>query len=201
MTSFSTFPVQRWQIVGWAMLVVSAMVGGIWWVNGLTETGMRIAIRMTARSSCLLFLLAFVGSTLAALWPGDWRQWLRSNRRYFGLAFAVSHAWHAIAILGLAYISAGQAISYSWPAMLGYVFIVLMTATSSRSAMDLLGDRPWHILHAVGAYYIWIAFLVTFAKHGVVAPIYPLMTGLLVVVMGLRVGNGLHRQLKNMGKF
>jgi methionine sulfoxide reductase heme-binding subunit len=196
MTSFSTFPVQRWQIVGWAIVAVSMMVGGIWLANGLTETGMRIAIRMTARSSCLLFLMAFLGSTWVTLWPSGWTQWLRSNRRYFGLAFAASHAWHAITIAGLAYLSAGQSINYSPGGMLGYVFIVLMAATSSRGAMDWLGDRLWRGLHTVGAYYIWIAFLVTFAKHGAISPIYPIMTGLLVIAMGFRVGNGLRGRLQ-----
>jgi methionine sulfoxide reductase heme-binding subunit len=183
----SPLSIQKWQIVSWATVAVSLMVGVIWLVNGLGETGMRIAIRLTARSSCLLFLLAFLSSTLAALWPAFWTQWLRQNRRYLGLSFAVSHTWHAIAILGLCSISSGKAISYSPGGMLGYVFIGLMAATSSNQAKQWIGDRPWHILHSMGAYYIWLAFLVSFGKKWTIAPIYPLMTGLLVVAMGIRI--------------
>jgi methionine sulfoxide reductase heme-binding subunit len=195
MTSISEIPVQKWHIVLWAAFVVFLMVAGVVMVNGFGETGMRIVIRLTARSSCLLFLFAFLGSTLAALWPSVWTQWLRTNRRYFGLSFAISHAWHAIAILGLMLISSGQAISYSPGGMLGYVFIALMTATSSDRALQWLGDRKWYILHTVGAYYIWLAFIVTFGKKCALAPIYPFMTGLLVIAMGLRIGNSIRRRI------
>jgi methionine sulfoxide reductase heme-binding subunit len=181
--------IQRWQIVACSTLVISLTVGVIALMYGLNETGLRIATRFTARSSCLLFLLAFVGSSLAALWPSATTQWLRANRRYFGLSFAASHAWHAIAIIGLAFLSQGKAIGYSPGGMLGYVFIVLMVTTSSNGAVRWLGDRRWHILHLVGAYYLWIAFFVSFAKHGTVALIYPFLTILLLVAMGIRIAN------------
>jgi methionine sulfoxide reductase heme-binding subunit len=187
--------IQKWHIVAWAMIAVSIMVAAIWAVNGLNETGMRVAIRLTARSSCLLFLLAFLGSTLAALWPSAVTQWLRANRRYFGLSFAASHAWHAIAILGLAFISQGTALKYSPGGILGYVFLVLMVATSWDGAMQWLGEGRWHVLHTVGAYYLWIAFFVSFAKYGTIALIYPFLTGLLIVAMGLRIGNLIYRRV------
>jgi methionine sulfoxide reductase heme-binding subunit len=190
----STALVQRWPIVAYSTVVVSLMVGIAGLLYGFGETGMRVAIRLTARSSCILFLLAFVGSSLAALWPSVGTQWLRSNRRYFGLSFAMSHAWHAIAIAGLAVISQGKTISYSAGGMLGYIFIALMAATSSEQGMQWLGDRRWHILHTVGAYYLWLAFTVSFAKRWNISLIYPCMTGLLIVAMGLRIGNWMDRR-------
>jgi methionine sulfoxide reductase heme-binding subunit len=186
--------IQRWHIVACSTLMVSLAVGAIALLYGLTETGLRIAIRFTARSSCVLFLLAFVGSSLAALWPSAITQWLRANRRYFGLSFAASHVWHAIAIIGLAFFSQGKAISYSPGGMLGYVFIVLMAATSNNGAMQWLGDRRWQILHLVGAYYLWIAFFVSFSKRWTVSFIYPSLTVLLVVAMGLRIFNLIDRR-------
>jgi methionine sulfoxide reductase heme-binding subunit len=181
--------IQRWPIVACSTLLISLAVGAIALTHGLTETGLRIAIRFTARSSCVLFLLAFVGSSLAALWPSTITQWLRANRRYFGLSFAASHAWHAIAILGLAFVSQGNAINYSPGGTLGYVFIVLMAATSFNGAMQWMGDRRWQILHLVGAYYLWIAFFVSFSKHWTISFIYPALTVLLIVAMGLRIFN------------
>lgn len=189
----STALVQRWSIVAYSTLIVSLMVGIVGSIYGLGETGMRVAIRLTARSSCILFLLAFVGSSLAALWPSAGTQWLRSNRRYFGLSFAMSHAWHAIAIVGLAFISQGRAIGYSAGGMLGYAFITLMAATSSDRGIQWLGGRRWHILHTVGAYYLWLAFVVSFAKRWNISLVYPFMTGLLVLAMGLRIGNSIYR--------
>ncbi|MGB8699491.1 MAG: hypothetical protein WCD18_08755 [Thermosynechococcaceae cyanobacterium] len=188
MTLTPNISFQKWHIIGWVTLFVSLMVGAIWLINGLGETGMRIAIRLTARSSCLLFLLAFLGSTLATLWPTAWTQWLSQNRRYFGLSFAVSHAWHAIAIGGLAVVSSGKAMSYSPGGMLGYLFIGFMSATSFDRARAWLGGRPWQILHTVGAYYLWLAFFISFGKKWAIAPIYPLMTGLLAIAMMLRIG-------------
>jgi methionine sulfoxide reductase heme-binding subunit len=190
----STVLVQRWPIVAYSTLMVSLMLGIVGFIYGFGETGMRVAIRLTARSSCILFLLAFVGSSLAALWPSTWTQWLRSNRRYFGLSFAMSHAWHAIAIVGLAFISQGNAIGYSAGGILGYIFIALMAATSSDRGMEWLGDHRWHILHTVGAHYLWLAFTVSFAERWNLSLIYPFMTGLLVLAMGLRIGNSLYRR-------
>jgi methionine sulfoxide reductase heme-binding subunit len=190
----STVLVQRWHIVALSTLIVSLVLGMIGLVHGLSETGLRIAIRFTARSSCILFLFAFIGSSLAALWPNAWTQWLRANRRYFGLSFAASHAWHAIAIAGLALLSQGKALDYSLGGMLGYIFIALMAATSSDRGMQWLGDRRWHILHTVGAYYLWLAFTVSFAERWNLSLIYPFMTGLLVLAMGLRIGNSLYRR-------
>jgi methionine sulfoxide reductase heme-binding subunit len=186
--------IQRWHIVACSTLLISLAVGAIALLYGLNETGLRIAIRMTARSSCVLFLLAFVGSSLAALWPSAITQWLRANRRYFGLSFAASHAWHAIAIIGLAFLSQGKAINYSPGGMLGYAFIVLMAATSSNGAMQWLGDRRWQILHLVGAYYLWIAFFVSFSKRWTTSFIYPALTVLLVIAMGLRIFNLIDRR-------
>jgi methionine sulfoxide reductase heme-binding subunit len=194
MTLIRTLSVQKWQIVGWTAIGVSLTVGVVWMTYGFGEIGMRIAIRLTARSSCLLFLLAFISSALAALWPVGWAQWLRSNRRYLGLSFAVSHAWHAIAIFGLALISSGKAISYSPGGMLGYLFIGAMAATSSNRAKQQLGNRFWYTLHAMGAYYLWLAFLISFGKRWSVSPIYPFMTGLLVIAMALRIFRWINRE-------
>jgi methionine sulfoxide reductase heme-binding subunit len=121
--------VQRWHSVACSTFMVSLAVGVIALLYGLNETGLRISIRFTARSSCVLFLMGFVGSSLATLWSSAITQWLRANRRYFGLSFAVSHAWHAIAIIGLAFLSQGKTINYSPGGLLGYAFIVLMAAT------------------------------------------------------------------------
>src|SRR5262245_27239843 len=64
--------------------------------------GVRLAIRLTARSSLALFCLAFTAGALARLFPGPFTRWQRANRRYLGLGFASSHAVHAAAIVALA---------------------------------------------------------------------------------------------------
>ena len=96
---------------------------------------MRMVIRFTARTSLVLFCLAFSAAALARLWPNAWTRWLRRNRRYLGVSFAASHAIHAVAIAAFAvmdpagYAAATSITSYIFGGI-GYAFIIAMTATS-----------------------------------------------------------------------
>ena len=53
--------------------------------------GSRAAIRLTARTSFLLFLAAFTASSFATLLPGPFTRFLLRERRIIGLSFAFSH--------------------------------------------------------------------------------------------------------------
>ena len=124
---------QKWGIVGWSALAVGTMVATIWLVHGLDEQGMRMAIRATARTSCILFLCAFVASALRRMRSTPLSVWLLKNRRYFGVSMAVSHTYHAIAIFGLWWVTAGTAPKcegWGGVAILGYIFLIAMTITS-----------------------------------------------------------------------
>jgi hypothetical protein len=46
--------------------------------------------------------MAFTASALWKLWPAAWSRWQLGNRRYLGLSFAISHAIHLMAIVGIA---------------------------------------------------------------------------------------------------
>src|SRR5437867_6975059 len=81
---------QGWPIVGWAALVVVAIVAAILITLGTGEAGLRAAIRATARTSVVLFCVAFSASALRRLWPGTASAWLLANRRQLGVSFAVS---------------------------------------------------------------------------------------------------------------
>jgi hypothetical protein len=61
----------------------AAIVGGV--------DGANLGIRITARTSAVLFLLAFTASSLYQLWPTPTTKWIRRNRRYLGVGFAGSH--------------------------------------------------------------------------------------------------------------
>ncbi|EFG9153081.1 hypothetical protein BL864_005536, partial [Escherichia coli] len=97
-----TGPLEGWRLLGLLAGALMAMAVAIWAVGGLDVEATRLVIRATARSSLLLFLLAFVASSAVQLWPGEATRWLLRNRRYFGLAFAFSHGIHAVAIIALA---------------------------------------------------------------------------------------------------
>ena len=54
--------IQKWQIVKWSTIVIAIVFALILLIKGVNENSFRISIRFTARSSCMLFLLAFVAS-------------------------------------------------------------------------------------------------------------------------------------------
>ena len=179
---------QRWQIVKWSTMAIASMFALILLVNGINESAFRIAIRFTARSSCILFLMAFSASALRKLRSTPFSKWLMHNRRYLGLSMAISHGFHAVAIAGVAILTTENMVRDNFDANLGYVFILLMTITSFKRPAAILGRRGWKILHAVGMYYLWLSFTVAFGTRiNESWLIYPPFTIALVMVLILRL--------------
>jgi methionine sulfoxide reductase heme-binding subunit len=158
-------PIQKWQIVQWSTLIIATVFALILLAQGIREDSFRLLIRLTARSSCILFLLAFVASAWQKLKPSQVSQCLLQNRRYFGLSMAISHGFHAVAIAGVAILTSENMVRNNFDANLGYVFILLMTITSFPRPAALLGRRSWKILHTLGIYYLWLSFTVGFGKR------------------------------------
>ena len=89
---------EGWRLFG---LLTLTLVGLSIWIAAMRQfevEGVRMVIRFTARTSLLLFCLAFSAAALVRLWPNAWTHWQRRNRRYLGVTFAASHAVHAVAI-------------------------------------------------------------------------------------------------------
>jgi hypothetical protein len=139
--------------------------------------GIHAAIRATARTSLVFFLLAFSASALWRLWPGTWSRWQLRNRRYLGLSFATSHTLHLIHIDTPTLVYGGIA----------YAFIFAMAATSFDRSAAWLGARRWKILHTVGSYYIWLIFLITFSVATTSDPRYGLGVAILAIIMLLKM--------------
>ncbi len=132
--------------------------------------GLRSAIRATARSSFALFLLAFLASSMVTLLPGNGSRWLLRERRYVGLAFAFSHTVHGLLIYRYAQqfpelFWAGRTVTSSLPGSIGYVFLLLLTLTSFKAPMRLLGGRTWKTLHSTGMWVLAGVFCLSFYKR------------------------------------
>ncbi|AZO77616.1 MULTISPECIES: hypothetical protein [unclassified Bosea (in: a-proteobacteria)] len=145
-----------------ATLAAFASAGG--------SDGIRMAIRLTARTSLALFLLAFTASALFRACPNAWTRWQLRNRRQLGLGFAVSHLLHAIAIIALAVTDPKLFAELGGSSMLvaggsTYLVILAMAATSFDRTAALIGRVAWRRLHLFGAWYIWLSFMVTFGKR------------------------------------
>ncbi|HSW14129.1 MAG TPA: hypothetical protein VLI06_14885 [Solimonas sp.] len=171
-----------------ALLVMSALL----LTQHPGEEGVRLVIRATARTSLLLFVLAFTASALWRLWPGTWTRWQLRNRRYLGVSFAASHAIHLAAIVAFARLDPSEFGSISPVANrivagLAYVFIFAMAATSFDRMVAWMGARRWKLLHTAGAHYIWLIFMLSFAKRAIHEPGYLLGVLLLAMALGLRL--------------
>ncbi|WP_019508556.1 hypothetical protein [Pleurocapsa sp. PCC 7319] len=182
------FALQRWKIVKWSTIIIGAVFALILLFNGINEASFRIAIRFTARSSCILFLLAFCASSLRKFQSTPFTNWLLKNRRYLGLSMAISHGYHAIAIVGVAILTSENMVRDNYAANLGYVFIILMTITSFERPAAILGRRNWVILHTVGMYYLWFSFIYAFSERLNESWLiyYPIVT-VLILAISLRL--------------
>lgn len=179
---------QGWNLVKNSAIIIFSLFILILIFHGINKPSMRIAIRLTARTSCILFLLAFSASSLRRLKSNKLTQWLLRNRRYLGLSMAVSHGFHAIAIIGAVMLSTGEISTDNHGGNLGYFFIIAMTITSFSYPASFLGDRGWKILHTVGMYYLWLAFIVTFSeKLSESMVIYLPFVSLLTIAIALRL--------------
>lgn len=159
---------------------------------GSDTEGVRLLIRVTARSSFVLFLLAFTASAAVRRWPSSLTRWQLSNRRQLGLGFAVSHTIHAAAIAGFASLDPEGFHAATGPGNfvsggLAYAFIVLMAATSFDGAVRWLGTKHWRILHSAGIYFLWISFLITFAKRIPISAGYVLPVAVLLLALAMRL--------------
>lgn len=189
-------PRQSW-FEGWRLLaaLTLCLIVLSLWIASMRQfevEGVRMVIRFTARSSLLLFCLAFSAAALARLWPSAWTRWQRRNRRYLGLSFAASHAIHAVAIVAFARMDPASFVEATSPASyifggIGYAMIIAMSATSFDRAAALVGPRTWRALHLVGGYYLWLQFMVSFGKRVPAMPVYAAFLIPLVAVMALRL--------------
>ena len=183
---------EGWRLL--AALTLSLAVLSLWIASmrQFEVEGVRMVIRFTARSSLLLFCLAFSAAALARLWPNAWTRWQRRNRRYLGLSFAASHAIHAFAIIVFANMDPAGFAEATSPASyifggIGYAIIIAMSATSFDHAVVLIGPRAWRTLHFAGGYYLWFQFMVSFGKRVPAMPLYAGFLAPLLIVMALRM--------------
>ncbi|WP_075675086.1 ferric reductase-like transmembrane domain-containing protein [Stenotrophomonas sp. TD3] len=131
--------------------------------------GSRAAIRVTARTSFLLFLAAFTASSFASLLPGPFTRFLLRERRIIGLSFAFSHLLHAIAItsfgiLNPAFWPARSALA-NLPGTVGYIAILALAITSHRGLARRMGPTAWRRLHVTGMWIIAAVFTYSYFKR------------------------------------
>jgi sulfoxide reductase heme-binding subunit YedZ len=181
-----------WRLVGALSAVIAAATLIFAARDDFDAQGLRMALHFTARTSLILFLLAFSASALRKLWPNARTQWLLRNRRYLGLSFAASHAMHAVAIIAFALTAPTAFREATSPATfvfggIGYALIIALAATSFDRTASAIGPRAFKILHRTGLFYLWAQFTVSFVKHHDGTAVYWLFLALLAGAMLLRI--------------
>jgi sulfoxide reductase heme-binding subunit YedZ len=161
---------QGWRLTGVLSLLMMAMSLFLLSMHAWDAEGIRLVIRATARTSLILFVLAFTASAMVELVPSSVTRWQRHNRRYLGVSFAVSHLIHLIAIVSLASVDDVLFWRLTNPANIvlagaAYLFIAAMVATSFDRTAAWLGPRKWRLLHLLGGWYIWISFAIAIGKR------------------------------------
>lgn len=182
---------EGWTIVGWATLLLTAMIAALGAAGGWGEDGLRLLARATARTSVSLFLPAFAAAGLERWLRRGWTAWLLRNRRYVGVSFAVSHTLHLAIILTLGAVTAGRPFADPDPSLifggLAYLFIAAMAATSFDRTAAWLGPRRWKLLHTVGGYYLWGIFALNYVGKAFSDPLYVPFALAVIGVLVLRV--------------
>lgn len=181
-----------WRLTGILSLLLAAMTLGLVTSHGWDVEGVRLAIRATARTSLVLFAIAFTASALAELMPSEVTRWQRRNRRYLGVSFAVSHFIHLVAILALATLDSAlfwKLTNVTTIVLAGtaYLFIAAMTATSFDRTAAWLGPRRWRLLHLIGGWYVWISFAVAVGKRVPFDRFYWPMAALVLAAAAVRL--------------
>ncbi len=152
----------------------------------------RLIVRITARTSLALFLLAFVASALHRLVPGPVTAWWLRHRRGLGLSFALSHLVHAFALWGLYVGDTALFWTLTNPrsvvtGSIAYLFIAALALTSLDRAVQWLGPRWWKRLHLAGIWVVWVSFLFTNGKRIPESGWYAVPVVLLLGAVALRL--------------
>lgn len=189
----------KWQ-EGWflcasltAVVLVAALA--IWGAQP-DVVGVRAVAIFSARYALALFCTAFAASALEAIWPTPLTHWLKRNRRYLGVAFAIAHTVHLSAVVAFAieapalFDTAKPPFAFSVLGAIGYLFMYAMVATSFDRTAAWLGKSAWKWLHWVGSYYLWSMFISAFTIYTLHRPTVELhvvlCVTLLVIAISLR---------------
>src|SRR3989441_8612222 len=137
----------------------------------MNEETIRLLLRVTARISGLLFLVAFAGHGLRAVWPSDLARRIEGLRAQFLLAFAGSHTIHLALVITLA-MTIGDGFLRELPrhglAIGGFAYL-LIYGLAAAALVDMRTQRAVRIpiLHSsafqgFAAYFIWTVFALVF---------------------------------------
>jgi len=154
--------------------------------------------RHTARISFAYFLLSFSASSLHYFFSNTLTKFIRHQRRYIGLSFALAHTIHLVALTSFFIVmEENPGIVTLIGGGLGYVAMYAMALTSNDNAVKKLGFKRWKQIHWFGANYIAVIFAYTYVGKLLDGQpngsdydylTFTLMVGMIFMVFILRIG-------------
>jgi sulfoxide reductase heme-binding subunit YedZ len=147
-----------------AALAIEALVAFASFGAGIE--GMQALARYSGRAGMVWFALIFAIAPWHQLARSETTKLALRQRRHLGLAFGSHHLAH-LAFLLTYNAAAGNEIALERAAVgiAGYVALVVMMATSTKSAIARLGAKNWKKLHRICLWYLWTVFFLTYASR------------------------------------
>jgi sulfoxide reductase heme-binding subunit YedZ len=188
------------RLVLWAAVIATTIGATSLVATGVAEAGLRAAIRATARTSLVLFVLAFVASSINSLWRGPRGKWLLRNRKFLGNGLAASQGVHAL-FIGWLWALVGDRLLRSidptslYGGLFGYALLLAMVVTSFPGPARWLGRRRWVVLHKLGMYAIFGIFVFSYLGSALAGrPVGVVAVVVLLVAQALRFAAWWHRR-------
>ena len=184
------WPIEKWRIAALTTVGIGVCVLLILLVSGLNEDNLRLLLRVTARSSLLLFLLAFGATSMHLVLRNSATAWTLKNRRYLGVSFAISHFIHLGFIVWLAMVYpepffSNTGLSFWIVGGTAYLFITAMAITSFEIPRKWLGEKKWSLLHTTGGYLVLFVFFQAYVPKAFMGDLFrmPFAAAILLVVV------------------
>lgn len=170
---------------------IAAMCAVLVLAYGAGAEGAHACVRWTARTSLVLFALAYVSRPLVQLRPTRTARDVLSYRKWLGLGFATSHGFHLAGIVAIAWPDPGGFLRAQDPtiAIAGATFLALgaMAVTSHERVRKAMQPKTWKRLHRTGMHLAWLSFTGTYAAAIGASPVYIAPTVVLAAIAGIRI--------------
>jgi sulfoxide reductase heme-binding subunit YedZ len=169
--------------LAWTAPALAVMVLAFLTAEGAGETGVRAAVRATARTSAVLLCLALASHAFAD------GHGLARRRAGLVRSLAASHGLHLLVVLRLAWLTSGENLRAR---------ASIVNVAGSLLAYAVLAAaffRPEHRWVDRGLLWVWVAFLAAYAPRALEQPrLYGPFVAALLAALALRAAGALARK-------
>jgi DMSO/TMAO reductase YedYZ heme-binding membrane subunit len=159
------------RLLGVISIAITAMCAAIVAALGPGQEAAHAVVRWTARTSFVLFSLAYVARPLVQLWPSPLGKAILARRKWVGLGFAASHLAHLLGIIAIAWPDPAAFVRSQEPttlvAVATFLALFAMAITSIETVKRRMSRRAWNGLHKTGMHLAWLSFATTYIGRAI----------------------------------